>query len=190
MRHRVLNDEKVHAEKRRLAFEASMARHASNRAAILHAVAEKAMAENAKAAAVVAMNAAKDKGTDPATAEAKSALYEKLANAEVARLHALRTRAQAGMASKGDTVSVIVVKRHVKGGGLRAPPPELSKRLSVVKNTLLTTARAAGGRRAPRGVAHAGVAPPRQGQRAAAALARLGKAAADLEEVTLRAARC
>lgn len=193
VRHRVLNDEKVQAETRRLAFDASMVRHAANREAILHAVAEKAMAENAKAARVVELNAAKEAGTDPALAGAKSALYEKLHNAEVSRLQALRTKVDKATAAKGDTVSVIVVRRDPKTTTLRAPPPALSMRLSVVKRTLLATAAArhsgAAARRAAiknRLAAKLAVA----NERRAAATARRAKAAAALEaKVTSRAAR-
>ena len=200
VRHRVLNDEKVHAEQRRLQYDASMARHESNRASRLQHVLEKAQAENDKAARVVAAHKSVEDGTDKAVAEAKSALYEKLNTAEVLRLQSLRSkvataqaaadvRAAVTNAAKG---SIIIIKRDPTLK-LRAPPAALSKRLSVVKRTLLATASsrqagAAARRASMKMLASAKMA--KANEKRAAALHRLALTAASKEaEVTSRAAR-
>lgn len=201
VRHRVLNDEKVHAEQRRLQYDASMARHESNRASRLQHVLEKAQAENDKAARVVAAHKSVEDGTDKAVAEAKSALYEKLNTAEVLRLQSLRSkvataqaaadvRAAVTNAAKGSIIIIIKRDPNLK---LRAPPAALSKRLSVVKRTLLATASsrqagAAARRASMKMLASAKMA--KANEKRAAALHRLALTAASKEaEVTSRAAR-
>lgn len=161
-----------------------MEKAASKRAAILQGVAEKAGAENAKAASVAAATAAK--GTDPA---AKAALYDRLLRAEVARLSALKNKYLSKQ--KGDTISVIVVRMEdIKP---RMPPPALSLRLSVVPRNLLATSAARQAGAASRRAAlrlESQLKAVRASDKRAAALGRVGKVQAAREAaVKARATR-
>merc|ERR1719460_946290 len=100
-----------------------MAKAAEKRAEAVQATARKASAENAKAARVVAAQRAMADGTAVGVAEAKAQMYEKLLNAEVTRLHALKAKY-----CKAGTVEVIVVK--IDGLKIRKPPPALALRLT------------------------------------------------------------
>merc|ERR1719321_1761429 len=104
-----------------------MGKAADKRAKLLADIVDKASAQNARVASVVAALAAKGAGTDAETAASKAALYERLTRAEVSRQMAQK---QSKLTSRhGDTVSVIVVKVNKVA---RSPPPALSLRLSVV----------------------------------------------------------
>jgi len=175
VRSKVLHEVRIASEMRRRLHEASMEAHASKREAYMQKnVLEKAKHENAKAAAVVAATAAKQTGTDDATMEAKTALFQKLTSADVARQNAIRLKATPK--GKGDTVSAITVKLdHLK---LRMPPPHLSLRLSTVGCSLLTTAaaRQAGAAARRLGLKHAALLKVAKAkERHARALANVGK---------------
>merc|ERR1719152_49975 len=132
--HRVLNDDKVTGEMRRKLNELSMGKAADKRAKLLADIVDKASAQNARVASVVAALAAKGAGTDAETAASKAALYERLTRAEVSRQIAQK---QSKLTSRhGDTVSVIVVKVNKV---VRTPPPALSLRLSNVSRGLVAT---------------------------------------------------
>lgn len=138
VRHRVLNEEKVKSESRRKVYEASMTKAALKREQALQTVAQKASANNEKAASVAAKAHAKTTGSDSESIEAKAAMYSRLLRADVARNEALKSRVPSRQ--KSDSVTAIVVKLdHLKP---RMPPPALSLRLSVVNRSLLTTAAA------------------------------------------------
>lgn len=176
-RHQVLNDVKVASEMRRKSYAASMEAHVSKRDAFIQGVAEKAKAENVKAAGVAARRNA-------GSPEAKAALYHKLIRADVQRNAAIAAiRAKAISKERAaDAASVIVVK--LDGIQLRLPPPALSLRLSVVGTALVATATArqagaAARRAALRAAAHTKVA--KANERRAAALTRVGKAQAAVE---------
>jgi len=139
-------------------------------------VIHKAKRENAKAAAVVAAAAAKTSGTDAASLEAKTALYHRLQAADVARQLA---RAKAMPKGRGDVIIVAI-----DNPGIRLPPPELSRRLSVVGGSLLATAKARQAGAAARRLSarHAALLKAsKANERRAAALARVGKASAALK---------
>lgn len=132
--HRVLNDDKVTGEMRRKLNELAMGKAADKRAKLLADIVDKASAQNARVASVVAALAAKGAGTDAETAASKAALYERLNAAEVSRHMALK--ASKLSPRHGDTVSVIVVKVNKVA---RTPPPALSLRLSSVSRGLVAT---------------------------------------------------
>ena len=177
--HLVRNEAKVHAEMRMRLLEASMAKAAEKRAAVIEATALKASNENAKAASVVAAQLAKSTGSDTHAIEAKAQMYERLLNAEVARLTVLKGKCVTR--DRGDTVSLIVVR--VDKPHVRMPPPALSLRLSVKGGNLLATAggRQAGAK-ARRGamLAEKLLKASKENMRRAAALGRVRKAAASL----------
>merc|ERR1719399_1475103 len=129
----VLNNQKMAAEAKRLKIDMVMAKAASNRAAFLHTVAEKAKAENEHAAAVAAAAKA------PASPKAKAALFDKLVAADVSRQSQLKAKAACAK-GHGDTVAAIVFRVHAAAP--RMPPPALSLRLSVIPTKLLVTAAA------------------------------------------------
>jgi len=126
--HRVRNDGKVLAETRRVALEASMAKASALRAAHLANVQGKAQSENAKAADVVAKVKAAATGTDEATCASRAAIYERLLNAEVARLSATKAKYDKKAAAKVEPVIVIRLDDVLTP---RAPKPALIERLAA-----------------------------------------------------------
>lgn len=161
---RVLNEQKVEAGLKEVAFAKRNAKAEAKRVAILKEVTDKAERHHADREHKLAALAAKANGTDAETAAHKSALWTKMLNAENARQLTLKQR-MAGCKEKGDTTSVIIV--HVdKAASVRMPPPALVKRLTTVSNRLLATAPSR----------QAGAAARKLALRSAAAL-RLAKAA-------------
>lgn len=175
---RVLNEQKVEAGLKELAFAKRNAKAEAKREAILKEVTDKAERHHVLREHKLAALAAKANGTDAETVAHKSALYSKLLNAENARQLSLKQR-MAGCKVQGDTTSVIVVR--VDKASPRMPPPALVKRLTTLSNRLLATAPSR----------QAGAAARKLALRSATAL-RLAKAAERRALVvgTARAALC
>lgn len=154
---RVLNDHKIEAAMKDIAYKKAMERAQANREALVQGKAEKAHADNVRAADKAAAAQARSAGTDTQTAATKIALYQKLQNADVTRKVGLKQR---GMTKyKGDTTCVIVVR--IEKETPRTPPPALVRRLTEVSHKLLATAS----------TRQAGAASRRAAARAALALA-------------------
>jgi len=137
---RVLNEGKVRSEQRRLAFDASMTKHAEARATHLAGIVSKCSAVTTRAADVAAKAKAAEAGTDAATTAAKSALFERLCAAEVARLSALKAK-YAKLAKHADAHADVIVVRMDDVLSPRArPPAALLVRLAAKPSALVATA--------------------------------------------------
>ena len=131
---RVSNEAFCRSETRRLALEASLAKASEKREAHIASVMTKAAAVTAKAAAVV------EKQRAPLdTTSDKKALYEKMVNAETARLSALKAKYVTGKLHKETKDNIIVIKMDDVLTP-RSPPASLITRLNVKSGALLETA--------------------------------------------------
>merc|ERR1719378_1495608 len=119
-RFRVYNDCKVLAAQKRLALEMAMNQATEKRNAVLAGVQSKAHACNAKAAAIADKLKAEARG-DP---EASAALYERMVNAQVNRLVALKSK-YAALTRQTDATTNVIVVRMDDVLPPRAPPAKL-----------------------------------------------------------------
>lgn len=174
--HRVLNEAKVASETRRKSLDASMAKAAAKREAMLEATAAKGHKESLKVRD--ALEAKNESATNDA-ASARANLYERLLKAEVARLSTLKERTTKG--GRFPAPQLVVVE--VAPAKTRTPPSTLLLRLSAAPTTLVATAPArqvgAAARRATLASAKA-MRYCKAAERRAAAVARVAKMAAAL----------